>query len=71
MMTASERAIQKSTSRPRRSVHHASFLWDVFREQQNGTLVQLRAGAGPLFRGKRAVLDKARNTLSLYLLQCT
>jgi hypothetical protein len=27
MMTTSEKAIQKSTTRARRSVHHMSFLW--------------------------------------------
>ena len=27
MMTTSEKATQKSTTRPRLSVHHTSFLW--------------------------------------------
>ena len=32
MMTTSEKATQKSMTRPSRSVHHASFLWALCHE---------------------------------------
>jgi hypothetical protein len=32
MMTTLENAIQKSITRPRRSVHHTSFLWALCQE---------------------------------------
>ena len=32
MMTTSEKATQKSTTRPRLSVHHTSFLWALCQE---------------------------------------
>jgi hypothetical protein len=32
MMTTLENAIQKSITRPRRSVHHISFLWALCQE---------------------------------------
>ncbi len=32
MMTTLENAIQKSITRPRRSVHHMSFLWALCQE---------------------------------------
>ncbi len=32
MMTTSEKAIQKSMTRPRLSVHHTSFLWALLHE---------------------------------------
>ena len=37
MTTTSEKAIQKSATRPRRSVHHASFLWALYQEPVRST----------------------------------
>jgi hypothetical protein len=53
MMTASERAIQKSTTLPRRSVHHASFLWAFCQELVRSTSQRFVAlkGAGLPFPG--------------------
>jgi hypothetical protein len=36
-MTTSEKAIQKSITRPRRSVHHTSFLWALCHELVRST----------------------------------
>ena len=36
-MTTSEKAIQKSMTRPRRSVHHTSFLWALCHELMRST----------------------------------
>ena len=48
MMTASEKANQKSTTRPRRSVHHTSFLWAFCQELVRSMTQRLVAlkGAG-------------------------
>ena len=48
MMTTSDRAIQKSTTRPRRSVHPTSFLWAFCQELVRSTIQRLVAfnGAG-------------------------
>ena len=48
MMTTSERATQKSMTRPRRSVHHTNFLWALCQEFVLSTTQRLVAfrGAG-------------------------
>jgi hypothetical protein len=48
MMTTSEKVIQKSMTRPRRSVHHTSFLWALFQELVRSTTQRFPAtnGAG-------------------------
>ena len=48
MMTTSERATQKFTTRPRRSVHHTSFLWAFCQELVRSTTQRFVAlkGAG-------------------------
>jgi hypothetical protein len=46
MMTASEKAIQKSMTRPRRSVHHTSFLWALCHELVRSTTQRLVACSG-------------------------
>src|SRR5829696_6409358 len=41
-MTTSEKVIQKSMTRPRRSVHHTSFLWTLCQELVRSTTGALR-----------------------------
>jgi hypothetical protein len=48
MMTTLEKAIQKSMTRPSRSVHHVSFLWALCQELVLSTIHRIPAliGAG-------------------------
>ena len=48
MMTTSEKATQKSMTRPSLSVHHTSFLWALFQELVRSTTQRFvaRSGAG-------------------------
>ena len=46
MMITSENAIQKSTTRPFRSVHHTSFLWALCQELVRSTTHRLVAVTG-------------------------
>jgi hypothetical protein len=52
MMTTSENATQKSTTLPRLSVHHTSFLWALCQAPVRSTTYRLVApsGAGSPFR---------------------
>jgi len=45
-MTTSEKAIQKSMTLPRRSVHHASFLWELCQELVRSTTQRFVARSG-------------------------
>jgi hypothetical protein len=51
MITTFEKAIQKSTTRARRSVHHTSFLWAFCQEFVRSTIHRPVA-----FRGGRLAL---------------
>ena len=57
MTTNSERVAQKSTTDPRRSVHHMIFLWAFCRELVRSTTQRLVA-----FRGTGAPLLKTSAT---------
>ena len=46
MMITSEKATQKSMTRPRRSVHHASFLWALCQELVRSTTHRIPACSG-------------------------
>jgi hypothetical protein len=46
MMTTSEKVIQKSMTRPRRSVHHTSFLWALCQELVRSTTHRFVAASG-------------------------
>ena len=46
MMTTLENAIQKSITRPRRSVHHMSFLWALCQEFVLSTTQRKPAASG-------------------------
>ncbi len=46
MMTTSEKATQKSTTRSRLSVHHTSFLWAFCHESERSTTQRLVAFRG-------------------------
>ena len=61
MMITLENAIQKSTTRPFRSVHHTSFLWALCQELVRSTTHRLVAvtGAGLPFWGISALSPRA------------
>ncbi len=46
MMITSEKATQKSITRPRLSVHHTSFLWALFQELVLSTTQRFVAVSG-------------------------
>ncbi len=46
MITTSEKATQKSITRPRLSVHHTSFLWALCQELVLSTTQRLVAASG-------------------------
>jgi hypothetical protein len=62
MMITSESATQKSTTRPRRSVHHTSFLWALCQELVRSTTQPFVAfsGAGVAFREISAMSPRPR-----------
>ncbi len=45
-ITTSEKATQKSTTRPQRSVHHTSFLWALCQELVRSTTQRFVAAKG-------------------------
>ncbi len=61
MMITLENAIQKSTTRPFRSVHHTSFLWALCQELVRSTTHRLVAvtGAGLPFSEISALSPRA------------
>ncbi len=63
MMTTFEKAIQKSITRARRSVHHASFLWALCHEFVRSTihLPAAATGAGLPFCEISAVRPRVRS----------
>jgi len=46
MITTSEKATQKSMTRPSRSVHHTSFLWALCQEFVRSTTYRIQALSG-------------------------
>ena len=62
-MTTSEKAIQKSMTRPRLSVHHASFLWALLQEFVRSTTQRFVAasGAGLPFSEIMALRPRSRS----------
>ena len=61
MMTTLENAIQKSITRPRRSVHQTSFLWALCQELVRSTIHRFVAltGAGLPFREISLIKERA------------
>jgi hypothetical protein len=62
MITTSEKATQKSITRPLRSVHHTSFLWALCQELVRSTTHRFVAvsGAGLLFSEISAASPRSR-----------
>ncbi len=63
MMTTSEKATQKSTTLPRLSVHHTSFLWALCQELVLSTTQRFVApiGSGLPFREISALRLRSRS----------
>jgi hypothetical protein len=63
MMATSEKATQKSTTRPRLSVHHTSFLWALCQEPVRSTTHRFVAasGAGLPFSEISAIRSRSRS----------
>ena len=53
-MTTSEGEIHKAMTRPRRSVHHTSFLWALCQELVRSTTHRLLACKGPACPSRRS-----------------
>ena len=64
MMITLEKAIQKSMTRPRLSVHHTSFLWTLCQELVRSTIhlpVAANGEEGLLFCEVSAIRPRARS----------